>query len=75
MMRSKRNKQKIEKSPSLLLGSTRLRRDLEFAWASGGQPYLERSEGNGQPQNNGTWGLWYSPARPLRKLSGITRRS
>jgi hypothetical protein len=51
---------------TLLLGTRQLRRDPEFTWASGGRPYVERSAGNGQRPNDGTWGLWYSPVRPIR---------
>jgi hypothetical protein len=57
----------------LILKTTRLRSDPEFMWVTGGRPYSADSEGNGQPQRDGTWGLWYSPARPLQKSSRATR--
>ena len=60
---------------ALFLGTRQLRRDPEFAWASGGRPYVARSEGNGQRPNDGTWGLWYSPVRPIRTVSRTRRRA
>ena len=62
--KSKRRRQKVKKTPSLLIGATRLRSDplREFDWATGGMANAPGTEGNSQPPV----GLWYSPAPHLR---------
>lgn len=70
-----RNRTQSIRTPApLLLSTRRLRNDNEFAWVTGGRPYVERSEGNTQPQDSGVDGLWYSPARPPQNLRPSRRR-
>jgi hypothetical protein len=62
----KRRKERVKRASSLFLRSTRLRTDPKFAWVG---------DGNTQPPNSeGSFGLWYSPAR-FHELSRMSRRS